>query len=357
MGLAEKQIWEDVERVIFSHQGKMLGSPNGIAGVTMDTSLVYRAGVLASLASFRGNNSVLRAIAKETKVEGRQRKLIERLGLLNNRGPHSLSRALYIVWDTAETLMHPMLCVEERLEIREDPEPIGTVAGGSVAPRRSVGAERMEDVLGDWTKSPETSNKGPWLNWRDRKDLTTSTRSDGPSLAVKRSQIDDDSGIKAMRLEDPVSLTMPREQMEVLTMADRLGETGLDSASRSTTSSRPEWETVQTHKSMGKTALGGNKAWKREWISRGPGTRPRECRPTKRRLQSRAASGRMGATDEEVLMVVESQATRLSELDDRNRSIMMENTEIKLVLLKIRASISTRNPQSSSLLGPTIFSE
>ena len=119
MGLAEKQIWEDVERVIFSHQGKMLGSPNGIAGVTMDTSLVYRAGVLTSLASFRGNNSVLRAIAKETKVEGRQRKLIERLGLLINRGPHSLSRALYIVWDTAETLMHPMLCVEERLELRE----------------------------------------------------------------------------------------------------------------------------------------------------------------------------------------------------------------------------------------------
>ena len=50
-----------------------------------------------------------------------------------------------------------------------------------MAPRRSMGAERMEDVLGDWTKSPETSNKGPWLNWRDRKDFTTSTRSDGPS--------------------------------------------------------------------------------------------------------------------------------------------------------------------------------
>ena len=116
-------------------------------------------------------------------------------------------------------------------------------------------AERMEDGLGEWAKSPEVSNKGPWLNWRDRKDLTTSTRSDGPSLATKRSQMDDDSGIKAMRLEDPPSSSSPREQTEVLTMADRLGETVLDSASRSTTSSRPDWETVLTHKSMGQNCL------------------------------------------------------------------------------------------------------
>ena len=132
-------------------------------------------------------------------------------------------------------------------------------------------------------------------------------------------------------------------------MADRLGETVLDSASRSTTSSRPDWETVLTHKSMGKTALGGNKAWKREWNSRGPGTRPRECRPTKRRLQSRAASGRMGATDEEVLMVVESQATRLSELDDRNRSIMNENSEIKSVLLKSKEDMGAMRSQMEQM--------
>ena len=69
----------------------------------------------------------------------------------------------------------------------------------------------------------------------------------------------------------------------------------------------------------------------------------------KRRMQSRAASGRMGATDEEVLMVVESQATRLSELDDRNRSIMNENSEIKSVLLKRKEDMGAMRSQMEQM--------
>ena len=71
---------------------------------------------------FRGNNLVLKAIARETKVEGKIRKWIKRLGLLRGTGPHSLSRALYIVWETADALMHPMPSVEERLERRKPGE-------------------------------------------------------------------------------------------------------------------------------------------------------------------------------------------------------------------------------------------
>ena len=70
------------------------------------------------------------------------------------------------------------------LESREQQDPLGTASIGSLAPLRTMWAERMEDGLGDWADSPEVSNKGPWLNRRDRKDLTTSTRSDGPSLAT-----------------------------------------------------------------------------------------------------------------------------------------------------------------------------
>ena len=94
----------------------MCESPDGNEGATTDPSLVYRAGVMSSLAPFRGNNLVLKAIARETKVENKTRKWIERLGLLRGTGPHSLSRALYIVWDTAEAFMHPMPSVDESLE-------------------------------------------------------------------------------------------------------------------------------------------------------------------------------------------------------------------------------------------------
>ena len=57
----------------------------------------------------------------------------------------------------------------------------------------------------------------------------------------------------------------------------------------------------------------------------------------------------MGATDEEVLMVVESQATRLSELDDRNRSIMNENSEIKSVLLKSKEDMGAMRSQMEQM--------
>ena len=46
MEVVERQIWEDIERGISSHQGKMLVRPNGNEGVTTDPSLVYRAGVM-----------------------------------------------------------------------------------------------------------------------------------------------------------------------------------------------------------------------------------------------------------------------------------------------------------------------
>ena len=130
-----------------------------------------------------------------------------------------------------------------------DPSRSGSV--GTLAPLRALWTENTEDTPGDWSNSPVVSSKEAWLNWRDRKDLTTSGRSDGPSSASKRSQQDDDSGIKAMRLEDPPLASMPRDQMEALTMADRLGGTELDSGSRSTKSSRPDWETVLTHMPSG----------------------------------------------------------------------------------------------------------
>ena len=57
----------------------------------------------------------------------------------------------------------------------------------------------------------------------------------------------------------------------------------------------------------------------------------------------------MGATDEEVLMVVESQATRLSELDDRNRSIMNENSVIKSVLLKSKEDMGAMRSQMEQM--------
>ena len=81
-------------------------------------SLSYRAGVTATLACFRGNVAVLEAIAMETKMEGKSRKWIERLGLMDGPLPHSTSRSLYIIWDTVDALAHPMLSIEERLSTR-----------------------------------------------------------------------------------------------------------------------------------------------------------------------------------------------------------------------------------------------
>ena len=351
-------------------------------------ALGYRAGVTATLACFRGNAAVLEAIALETITEGKPWKWIERLGLMDGPLPHSTSRSLYIIWDTVDTLAHPMLSIEERLSIRDRdtgegdgwkarkgtmgetllspssirgkgtdrgdkknnprigmdtigelegrgrPEPSQTGSMGPLAPSRTPWTDGMEDSLGDWPKSPEVRNKDPWLIWRDRTDLTTSTRSEGLSSAIKRSQQDEDSGIKAMKLDDHPLSSMPRDQMEALTMADRLGGTAIDSASGSTRSSRPDWETVLTHKSMGRSGPGRSKPWRRDLSINGPGIRPRENRSMKRKSNTRAVSGRKGSMDEEVLMVVESQADRLSELDSRNKSIISENSEIKSVLLR-----------------------
>jgi hypothetical protein len=46
MEVVERQIWEDIERCISSHQVKMWESPDGNEGATTDPSLVYRAGVM-----------------------------------------------------------------------------------------------------------------------------------------------------------------------------------------------------------------------------------------------------------------------------------------------------------------------
>lgn len=150
-----------------------------------------------------------------------------------------------------------------------------------------------------------------------------------------------------MRLDDLPPSSLPRDQMEALTMADRLGGTVLDS-SGSTKSSRPDWETVLTNKPIGRSGLGWNKAWRRDLNIRGPGTKHSESKP-KKRLSSRAVSGRKGSMDEEVLMVVESQAARLSELDTRNKSIMSENSEIKSVLLRSREDMGAMRSQMEQM--------
>ena len=132
-------------------------------------------------------------------------------------------------------------------------------------------------------------------------------------------------------------------------MADRLGGTELDSGSRSTKSSRPDWETILTHNPMGRAGPGRTKTWKRDLIGKGAGAKPRESRSMKRRLQARANPSRMGNRDEEVLMVVESQAARLSELDSRNRSIVSENSEIKSVLLKSNQDMGAMRSQMEQM--------
>ena len=53
--------------------------------------------------------------------------------------------------------------------------------------------------------------------------------------------------------------------------------------------------------------------------------------------------------DEEVLMVVESQAARLSELDSRNRSIISENLEIKSVLLRSKEDMRAMRSQMEQM--------
>ena len=121
MELADRQIREDIEKGIRLNQQTKTGTSQVRTGdQEMELpSLGYRAGIMATLACFRGNVAVLEAIALETITEGRPRKWIERLGLMDGPLPHSMGRSLYIIWDTVDTFAHPMLSIEERLSIMD----------------------------------------------------------------------------------------------------------------------------------------------------------------------------------------------------------------------------------------------
>ena len=83
---------------------------------------------------------------------------------------------------------------------------------------------------------------------------------------MKRTQQVDDSFIKAMRLEDRSlsSSISSKERGEMANIEDRLGASGIDTASRSGMSSKLDWETVITHGPKGSPRMGMMMSGRRE---------------------------------------------------------------------------------------------
>ena len=117
---------------------------------------------------------------------------------------------------------------------------------------------------------------------------------------------------------------------------DKLGASGIDLASRSGTSSKLELETVITHLPKGNLNMGMTTSGTRESNVRGWTHKAKDGGRSKRKPQGRLTPGRMGRTDDEVLVIVESQAAKLSDMDVRNKAAASENSEIKLALLRSR---------------------
>ena len=122
-------------------------------------------------------------------------------------------------------------------EARGGTETVGNASSGPKArdPTGSGGGKSP-------TRSMGKGGREPWMNWRGRGDLTGSTVSEGVPSATKRFQQMDDSSIKAMRLEDQSlsPATLSKESGEMANIEDRLGASGIDSASKSGISSKPD---------------------------------------------------------------------------------------------------------------------
>ena len=138
---------------------------------------------------------------------------------------------------------------------------------------------------------------------------------------MKRTQQVDDSFIKAMRLEDRSlsSSISSKERGEMANIEDRLGASGIDTASRSGMSSKLDWETVITHGPKGSPRMGMMMSRRRESNVKGWAHRSKDAGRTKRKPQEKLTLGRMVRTEDEVLVVVEFQAARLSDMDVRNK--------------------------------------
>ena len=139
----------------------------------------------------------------------------------------------------------------------------------------------------------------------------------------------DDSSIKAMRLEDQSlsPATLSKASGEMANIEDRLGASGIDSASKSGMSSKPDWETVITQPPKGGKRMNSMISGRRELNGKGWASRPNDG-GRGRKPQGKLSIGRTLRTDDEVLVVVESQAARLSDMDTRNKAMASENSEI-----------------------------
>ena len=138
---------------------------------------------------------------------------------------------------------------------------------------------------------------------------------------MKRTQQVDDSFIKTMRLKDQsLSFSISsKERGRMANIEDRLGASGIDTASRSGMSSKLDWETVITHGPKGSPRMGMMMSRRRESNVKGWAHRSKDAGRSKRKPQEKLTLGRMVRTEDEVLVVVESQAARLSDMDVRNK--------------------------------------
>jgi hypothetical protein len=153
-----------------------------------------------------------------------------------------------------------------------------------------------------------------------------------------------------MRLEDQSlsPATWSKESSEMANIEDRLGTSGIDSASKSGMSSKPDWETVITHLPKGGKRMNSMISGRRDSNGKGWASRPKEGGRGRKPL-GKLSVGRIARTDDDVLVVVESQAARLSDMDIRNKAMASENSEIKSALLRSREDLGAMKSQMEQM--------